>query len=177
MQEIPCTVTDEICQHCTQQYSQHKQALLKFALSITKSKQTAEDAVQEAFLSLLESHVASFLLPSYEFLILAKTIVRNKCIDSFRKEKYISAKSLDDFEYLIIDETMALEERLIMKSDILIIFGELSVCDRRSQIILAMKYYYGMSYQEIGSALDMTPHHVQTTIYRARKKVDKYVHS
>jgi RNA polymerase sigma-70 factor (ECF subfamily) len=38
-----------------------------------------------------------------------------------------------------------------------------------------MKYYYSMTYKEIGEKLGMTPKHVDTKIMRAKEKVRKLI--
>jgi len=47
--------------------------------------------------------------------------------------------------------------------------------DEISRQVLIMKYYFDMSYKEIGKELNMTPKHIDIRIMRAKEKMRKLI--
>lgn len=87
-------------------YEEHRYALLKYALKITSHNQEmAEDAVHNAFISIINEKEKYFHLDSRDFRCLAVIIVKNKCIDLLRKEKRYVDIAMDELEILFEEET------------------------------------------------------------------------
>jgi len=63
-------------------YLRHRQELFSYALSITRNRATAEEAVHTAFVRLLEKPRAPLKLKAYVF-----RSVRNAAIDQWREER------------------------------------------------------------------------------------------
>ncbi len=160
----------------TQIYEEHKHALLNYALKITSYNQTmAEDAVHNAFISIIKEKEKYFNLSSRDFRFSSVIIVRNKCIDLIRKEKPYSNIPIEDMEIYLESEAKPLDEQVIFSSEYAAIRKHLENIDEISRQVLIMKYALGMSYKEIGEKLNMTPKHVDTRLLRAKEKVRKLV--
>ncbi len=66
----------------TEIYEEHRHALLKYALKITRHNQAmAEDAVHNAFISIIKDKEKYFHLDSRDFRFSSVIIVKNKCIE------------------------------------------------------------------------------------------------
>jgi RNA polymerase sigma-70 factor (ECF subfamily) len=156
-------------------YEEHKNALYKYALSFLKNKELAEDAVHNAFISIIEHKNKYFYLECRDFRASAVVIVRNKCLDILRKQKHYGDIPIEDFEYHLESDDLPLDEQIIKSSDYAVIWKHLDSIDEVSRQVLIMKYYDGMSYKEIGERLNMTPKHVDTKIMRAKEKVRKLI--
>jgi len=156
-------------------YEEHNNALYKYALKFLKNKELIEDAVQNAFISILEHKDKYFNLECRDFRASAVVIVRNKCFDILRKQKHYSETPIDDFEYHLESEDLPLDEQVIISSDCADIWKHLDSIDEVSRQVLIMKYFHDMSYTEIGERLNMTAKHVDTKIMRAKEKVRKLI--
>lgn len=159
----------------TEIYEEHRHALLLYALKILKNQEMAEDAVHNAFISIIKEKEKYFALDCRDFRFSAVIIVRNKCIDLLRKEKHYANISTDELEIFLESNDKSVEEQAIIASEYELIRKHMESIDEISRQILIMKYVLGMSYKEIGERLTMTPKHVDTRILRAKAKVRKLV--
>jgi RNA polymerase sigma-70 factor (ECF subfamily) len=155
-------------------YEEHKHALLLYALKVTGYNHTlAEDAVHNAFLSIIISKDRYLSIDSNKFQRLAFTIVRNKCIDLLRKEKPYVDITMDMLETFLESNEKTVVEQVMLQSEYDKIREYLMHIDETSKQVLIMKYVFGMSYKEIGKKLNMTSKHVDTRILRAKGKIRK----
>lgn len=153
-------------------YEEHRRALLSYALKILNyNQEMAEDAVHNAFISIINEKQKYVHLDSRDFRYLAVIIVKNKCIDMLRKVKRYVDISMDKLEIFLESNEKPIDEQVIISSEYAAIRRHMSSIDEISKQVLLMKYILGMSYKEIGETLGMTPKHVDTRIYRAKEKV------
>ncbi len=157
-------------------YEEHKHALLMYALKVTGYNQAmAEDAVHNAFISIIKNKEKYFSLDSRDFRFSAVIIVRNKCIDLLRKEKPYADISIDELEIYLESKDKPVEDQAVISSEYSAIRRHMAEIDEISRQVLIMKYALGMSYKEIGVRLGMTPKNVDVRIIRAKEKVRKLV--
>ncbi|MFJ7917373.1 MULTISPECIES: RNA polymerase sigma factor [unclassified Lysinibacillus] len=157
-------------------YEEHRHSLLKYALKITSHNQEmAEDAVHNAFISIINEKEKYFHLDSRDFRYLAVIIVKNKCIDLLRKERRYVDIPMDALEIFLESKEKPIDKQVIISSEYAAIRRHMSSIDEISKQVLLMKYVLGMSYKEIGETLSMTPKHVDTRIFRAKEKVRRLV--
>lgn len=114
-----------------------------------------------------------FHISCKDFTKLSVVIMRNKCIDQIRKEKWFVRDDVEDLEYCMDIEENPLEDHLIKKEERERLKNALALLDPVSQELMFLKYTYNLSYREIGQKLDMTPKHVETKLHRARQKLRK----
>lgn len=168
--------TEQEKKKMTEIYEGHKHALLLYALKVTGNNQAmAEDAVHNAFISIIKEKEKYLSLDCRDFRRSSVIIVRNKCIDLLRKEKPYANINMDDLEIFLESNDKTVEEQVIVSSEYAAIRKHMESIDEISRQILIMKYVLGMSYKEIGERLTMTPKHVDTRISRAKAKVRKLV--
>ena len=94
-------------------YEEHKYALLHYAIKIIKNQDMAEDAVHNAFISIIEKKEKYLKLNCRDFRRLAVIIVRNKCIDMLRKQKPFANIPIEELEIFLETEEMAVDEQAI----------------------------------------------------------------
>lgn len=157
----------------TEIYEEHRHALLLYALKITRNQAMAEDAVHNAFISIIKEKEKYINLDCRDFRLSAVIIVRNKCIDLLRKEKPYVNINMDNLEIFLESKDKPVEEQVAISFDYAAIRKHMERIDEISRQVLIMKYVLGMSYKEIGERLNMTPKHVDTRILRAKEKVRK----
>lgn len=166
--------TEQECKKMADVYEEHKHALLMYALKITGFNQAmAEDAVHNAFISIIKEKEKYLYLDSRDFRFSAVVIVRNKCIDLLRKEKAFANIPIDELEIFLESNDKPIDEQVIISSEYQAIRKHMLDIDEISRQVLIMKYVLGMSYKEIGEKLNMTQKHVDTRILRAKEKVRK----
>jgi len=156
-------------------YETHKSAMLRYALKITNNNEIAEDAVHDAFLSIIKHKEKYFSLSGRDLRALLVVITKNKCIDILRKQNAFVEDSIDDMEHALQAKDTPVEEQIILNEEYESIKINLDALDEISRLVLEMKYRLDMSYKEIGEHLNMTPKHVDTRLMRAKDKLRKMV--
>lgn len=156
-------------------YENHKSEMLRYAMSITKNKEAAEDAVHNAFLAVIKHKEKLFSLSRRDLRIQIVIITKNKCIDLLRKQGRLAEDPIDDVEYTLESTDMPIEERIIFTEQYETLRKHIAALDETSRLALEMKYLLGMTYKEIGEELGMTAKHVDTKIMRAKAKVRKLI--
>ncbi|MCL2051543.1 MAG: RNA polymerase sigma factor [Lachnospiraceae bacterium] len=159
----------------TKIYEEHKHAMFMYALKMTKDNELAEDAVHNAFLSIINHKEKYFSLNHKEFRCLSVVIVKNKCIDLLRKEKHYAQVPFEELELYLDGDEEPIEEQVIAKTTYIDIRNNMKNLDEISRQVLIMKYYFDMSYKEIGKELNMTPKHIDIRIMRAKEKMRKLI--
>jgi len=157
----------------TDLYEEHKYALFHYAMKITRNKNLAEDAVHNAFISIIQKKEKYLNLDGMDFRRLAVIIVRNKCIDILRKQKFFISNSIEELEIFLESEGESVDEQVVFKSEYELIRKHLNSIDEISKQVLIMKYILNMTYKEIGEELGISSKHVDTRIMRAKAKVRK----
>lgn len=156
-------------------YEEHKYALFSYAMKILQNKDMAEDAVHNAFISIIQKKDKYLNLDRQDFRRLAVIIVKNKCIDMLRKQKPYVNKPIEELEIFIESGEVSVDEQIIIESEYELMLKYINSIDEISKQVLRMKYILNMSYKEIGEELGMTPKHVDTRIMRAKEKVRKLI--
>lgn len=146
-----------------------------FALKNVRSKEDAEDIVQEAFMKALES--LGELNSSESFSGWIYSVTYNLCIDKMRGGKRVARFETEDDRDNAI-ENSALNEPVMVPEDYMqneetkrqikdVIDGLRP--DMRSAVIL---YYYDqMSIAEIAETMNLSESSVKSKLYQARKKI------
>jgi RNA polymerase sigma-70 factor (ECF subfamily) len=152
-------------------YEQFKYDCLHIAMGILKNPESAEDAVQDAFVAVM-THKENYLrLPRGDFRNTILTIVKNRCIDEFRRKKYTADHLTDDWENDIEDVGLSVEDTVIRGMDIQYLRSYIKRISEVSRRVLEMKYFEGMSYREIGARLNISEKNASVRLARARQTV------
>ena len=154
----------------------YEKTVYNLALRTLGNREDAEDVTQEAFLKAYRS------LDSYrgdsKFSVWLYRIVSNLCLDLLRSRQRKPVQSLtvedDDGEIgelEISDEHFSPEKLLDRKLTRESVQRGLSALPDDARQILLLRELQGMSYEEIGQALDLEPGTVKSRIFRARKRL------
>ncbi len=132
-------------------YTRYKDGVFRYAFSILKDAQAAEDVLQEVFLTLLTgNHVIEF---GKEQAWLYR-VARNRCYDVLRKEKrrpqHPTPQSREE-QYRYIDLIACLSQK--------------------DQEIITLKVAEGMGYRDIARILGITESSAQKRYQRAIQKL------
>lgn len=127
----------------------------------------AEDAAQETFMRAYRA------IRRYDnnrkFSTWVLSIASHYCIDQMRKKR-LNTFSMDAMPYVSIsDNDPGPEKRLIMEQRHVRVQELLTKLKPRDKAAVVMRYWYGLSYEEIAEALGLTNSAVKSRLHRARK--------
>ncbi len=151
-------------------YSLYYKALFFTAFDILKDYHEAEDVLQSALLKIFGN------LDKIDDINCNKTkgfiviMVRNMAINIYNKRKRRAEIHIDGLEDILIDESGMEPEQCILRLDHgKWVARQLSKLNPEYADILALKYTYGYSNDEIAHLLDTVEGNVRVKLHRARK--------
>jgi RNA polymerase sigma factor (sigma-70 family) len=157
-------------------YARYRERIFAFILSKVQDHGRAEDIAQEVFMSALRRLRGSDQTIAFKPWIYE--IAKNACIDEFRRGSRAREVPLEsDGECVVDRQTSSLSrvptpaaavESKQQLNDLRGAFGGLSTTHHQ---MLVMREFEGMSYDEIGVRLDMTRQMVESSLFRARRKL------
>lgn len=151
-------------------YHCYHKRLYSFAFKYLKSRELAEDAVQDTFIKLWE-HRKTITISIKGFLF---TSARNHVMNMIRnkKRKVLKHIQLEQQETNTSNST----EEVILYSEYQQIFARgLEKLPDGKKEIFRLKTVQGLSNQEIASRLDITIHTVKSQYYQASKFIKEYL--
>jgi RNA polymerase sigma factor (sigma-70 family) len=157
-------------------YRRYRPPVHAFVVRRVRDEGRAEELTQEAFLSALrrlrETKAAVNFRPwIYE-------IARNSTIDHFRRTSRTDEVSVDAVEKLRPSEHLRLvsdrgpHREVAAKQDLETLRGAFDELSERHERIIVMRELEGLSYREIGERLELTRPGVESTLFRARRKLE-----
>ncbi|GHU35425.1 hypothetical protein FACS1894105_04130 [Clostridia bacterium] len=160
-------------------YEKYKDLFIKVALEILHSPMLAEDAVHNAFLSIIKDKENFLSLSEANFRNSSVLIIKRKCIDIMRRNKFFDkGVSLDaDYAPDIESAEPPVLHTLIEKEQSERLSRYLDSLDLLPRQILEMKYILDMSFDEICRDTGLTHDQVNGILRRARKKIKNMMES
>ncbi|HWV86841.1 MAG TPA: sigma-70 family RNA polymerase sigma factor [Capillimicrobium sp.] len=153
-------------------YQRYHRRIAAYVLGMVKDHQRAEDVTQEVFLSALRRMRATDRAIAFKPWIYE--IAKNACIDQFRRARRTDEVPLDGEDGSVAapaavrpgaDAAVLTREQL---GDLCGAFGGLSETHHR---ILVLRELEGRTYEEIGREMEMTRPAVESTLFRARRRL------
>jgi RNA polymerase sigma factor (sigma-70 family) len=147
--------------------------LYQIAFRFLKSREEAEDAVQEVFIRLWNKREKLDEYNSIEAL--ATTSVKNYCIDQLRKTKTIPIEGNSDQRTLYLNEPLP-DERLENAETGHILNNIIGRLPDIYRYIIIMREIDGLSYEEIALITNQNVNTLRVNLSRARKMIrDEYL--
>lgn len=148
-------------------FSEYYERLVLFAESYVGDLKTAEDMVQDVFLSLLSRDDLSGVEYSRSYLY---SCVKNGCVDYLRKLKVVDPldTKLFDALYYSGDFDMAEQEELIRRVE-----EEIERLPEQRRDVLKMSVYQGLSYPQIAEATGLSVNTIKTHMKKAYQNLRK----
>lgn len=134
-------------------YEQYKTGLFRFALSILKDAHLAEDALQEAFVRLLQQNRLPDTEKAQAWLY---RVIRNICYDVLRKRKR---------------DGIELSDSAATKGENWEFVELISSLPQKEQEILALRFIGGFTHREIASITGQTLHSTKKRYERSIAKL------
>ena len=146
----------------------YKIPVYNLAYRMLGNSQDAEDAAQETFLR------AYAQLHSYDtsrkFASWLLSIAAHHCIDQLRRRRFawLPIDAIDGFDWLWAD-TKQPDEEVIDGEDRDEVRRMLRMLPAKYRLVLVLRYWHDLSYQEIAEVTKMTEAAVKTRLHRARE--------
>lgn len=147
--------------------------MFKVAHGVLNDYQLAQDAVQAAFIKLIDNIDKIDEINCNKTRAFVVIIVRNISINIYRERRRRNHMPLEDIEDILPDDAETIDERIInieMYSQIASKIDELP--DVYGDII-SLKYFYHYSDSEIAKLLNITQENVRVRLFRAKKSLFK----
>ena len=163
----------------TELMSRYKDSIYFMLLKMVRNKDDAEDLTLEAFgkaFMNLEQYSPKFAFSTWLF-----RIASNNCIDHLRKKK-METTSIDqdsDAEgtpFIFLESTGRNPEEEAIRNQKFNLMRELvSELKPQYKLLIEMRYFKGLSYDEISTELDLSLGTVKAQLYRARKILEEII--
>ena len=165
----------------TELMSRYKDSIYFMLLKMVRNKDDAEDLTLEAFgkaFMNLEQYSPKFAFSTWLF-----RIASNNCIDHLRKKKMETTSididySSDDNNapYIFLPSTGRNPEEEAIRNQKFKLMRELvSELKPQYKLLIEMRYFKGLSYDEISTELDLSLGTVKAQLYRARKTLEEII--
>jgi RNA polymerase sigma-70 factor (ECF subfamily) len=128
-------------------------------------KEESEDVVQDAFLRFLEA--AGRYQPTCSFKTYFYQIISRLCLDRAKKKKPRHLDTIPDVCDGGPDAVGEMERRQNAET----LRAALDALPPQQRIAVVLRYYEGLSYQDIASALETTPKAVERLLARGRDRL------
>lgn len=157
-------------------YERYHRRIHAYVYGMVKDHQRAEDVTQEVFVSALRRMRATERPIAFKPWVYE--IAKNACIDQFRRSKRAEEVSFDadeglapsDYGRLVSPEPVP-EIALAAKQQLEQMVGAFGGLSEAHHQILVLRELEGLSYREIGEKMGMSRPAVESTLFRARRRL------
>ena len=158
-----------------QLYSRYQRRISAYVLGMVKDHGRAEDITQEVFISALRRMRETDR--SIAFKPWVYEIAKNACIDQFRRSRRAQELSFDSDDVLHHEEDRLVassptpDAAVDAKQQLDDLRGAFDGLSDSHHEILVLREFEGLSYHEIGDRMGLSRPGVESTLFRARKRL------
>jgi RNA polymerase sigma factor (sigma-70 family) len=157
-------------------YQRYHRRIHAYVLGMVKDHGRAEDVTQEVFLSALRRMRETEQPLAFKPWLYQ--IAKNGCIDAFRRSKRAEEVSYDNEEGLapadhskLVASGASPDAAVAAKLELDSLCGAFGGLSETHHEILVLRELEGLSYQEIGARMGMSRPAVESTLFRARRRL------
>src|SRR4051794_34331302 len=157
-------------------YHRYQRRIHSYVLGMVKDHGRAEDVTQEVFVSALRRMRETEQPLAFKPWLYQ--IAKNGCIDAFRRSKRAEEVSYDAEDALtgadhskLIGSAPSPDAAVAAKQDLDNLCGAFGGLSETHHEILVLRELEGLSYQEIGKRMSMSRPAVESTLFRARRRL------
>ena len=155
-------------------YDKYRKRFLNIALKILRNRESAEDAVQEAFLRVADSPDTFFSLNSTKRIGYICTVVKNVAFAMYNKRKKLSVVELTE-DIVPNDDPDPLESLVLNEISHGELIGFIDSLPPLWQSVLVLTRISGMSIAKTAKELKISEAAVNQRLYLARKAIKQFV--
>jgi len=152
----------------------YKDAVQNLTYRMLSNATEAEDVTQEVFVRAY-TQLATYK-PVHKFSTWLLSIASHLAIDQLRRRRFL-ALPLEDVPFLewITDLSAGPEQSALQGEQKAEIQAYLQRLPSKYRAVIVLRYWYDFSYEEIASALKLTPPLVKARLHRARELLARYM--
>jgi RNA polymerase sigma-70 factor (ECF subfamily) len=152
----------------------YKDAVQNLAYRMLSNITEAEDVTQEVFVRAY-TQLATYK-PAHKFSTWLLSIASHLAIDQLRRRRFL-ALPLEDVPFLewITDLGVGPEQSVLVGEQQDEIQAYLQRLHSKYRAVIVLRYWYDLSYEEIATALNLTPALVKARLHRARELLARYM--
>jgi RNA polymerase sigma factor (sigma-70 family) len=157
-------------------YQRYHRRIHAYVLGMVKDHGRAEDVTQEVFVSALRRMRETEQPLAFKPWLYQ--IAKNSCIDAFRRSKRAEEVSYDADEGLapsdhsrLVSSSLSPDAAVAAKQDLDSLCGAFGGLSETHHEILVLRELEGLSYAEIGRRMGMSRPAVESTLFRARRRL------
>jgi len=152
----------------------YKDAVQNLAYRMLSNVTEAEDVTQEVFVRAY-TQLATYK-PAHKFSTWLLSIASHLAIDQLRRRRFL-ALPLEDVPFLewITDLGAGPEQSALVGEQQDEIQAYLGRLHSKYRSVIVLRYWYDLSYEEIATALNLTPALVKARLHRARELLARYM--
>ncbi|WP_101697423.1 RNA polymerase sigma factor [Clostridium minihomine] len=154
-----------------QLYLGTQHAIYALLLSLVKNPATAEDLMQDTYLSIRQS--VNAYIPQGKPMAWIFTIAKNLAYQELRRAKKQGTDSYDDNEE--ISDEISSEDEISQALDNIVLRSALTILEERERKIVLLHVAAGMKFVEIASLTETPLGTVLSSYHRAMRKLQKSV--
>src|SRR5438067_4923387 len=152
----------------------YKDAVQNLAYRMLSNAAEAEDVTQETFVRAY-TQLATYK-PAHKFSTWLLSIASHLAIDQLRRRRFL-ALPLEDVPFLewMADLGIGPEQSALQGEQQDEIQTYLQRLPSKYRAVIVLRYWYDLSYEEISTALNLTPALVKARLHRARELLARYI--
>ncbi|WP_053360723.1 sigma-70 family RNA polymerase sigma factor [Bacillus sp. FJAT-27251] len=157
-------------------YEKYHGMLFQFLFYMVRSREQAEDLVQEVYIRVWKAHGKFEGKSSEKTWLFA--IARNVAIDYFRQQQSLKRKAmmvLGEMTDQVKDTSPLPEEIAEEREEIRLVYSSLNQCTVDQRMVMILRYQQELTIAETAEALHWTEGKVKTTQHRALKKLKNFM--
>ena len=155
-------------------YEQNIRLFYAVAFSKLHNQHDAEDAIQEAFLSVANNPSLLFRVPAEKRVAYINIIVRNKAYTIWNK-KHKTEENHTELYDTVFDEDISTEEKVISDFYCRQILNFIDTLSEANRSALYLKIHFGFGNDEIADALGISEEAAKKRISRAASRIRQYM--
>ncbi len=150
-------------------FNYHYTALRQFAASIVKSREVAEEIVEDVFVSIWKNR--SELTAISNFKVYLYVSVRNRCMNHINRNGGKNLVSLDNPDVVCCGLVSDPEDIMVVSEMLQAVNKAVNDLPPRCRLVYKLAKEDGLQYKEIAEILEISPRTVENQIAAAVKKL------
>ena len=155
-------------------YNEHVDFLYSYGTKICRNTGLVEDAIQDLFLYLLSKR-RKLITPNFIRLYLLKSFKRILYEKMMKEKRYLNDCEQTRFQFDLLSEETEGPEKNLTDKKLELVRNLINELDAGKREVLFLKFYSGMSYDEIGKIAGIKPDSAKKLVYRVISSFRKII--
>lgn len=150
-------------------FKEYNKELYNISMKVTHNKYQAEEALQEAFIRVIDNLQKIQKIPRPEMIRFCVVVVKNISVDILRKKT--KTTYFEDLDYFPDEEVCDIEDDFIKKEDKGALMEALDTLSSDDRKLIRLRWGEEMSYKQMGEILGITDGLANKRTQRAMSKL------